>query len=634
MRIAQGLSISRARKAGKGLTVRRAARFTRVDLAGHGSGPTVVTRAKVALSFLGCRIAAGSCCSQSRLDGKIGSKMAQKGGKMATFAGTCHVAIYDATHLLPNCCVNCRRKEHPRAGSRFPGTFAGAALCARAFSAVPGRPVPVGCGPFWGLALAAVRGRVVCVCRCAACSRWPFSSVVAWGLVFRFHPAVAPSFSLARIGVASVGLRFSSISSVLSVALVGSLRGRRSSRRWSSLCSRCFGLPVGFSRPSLPRLRFWVALFGAGLCRVGAGGSISVCCSCPSCFFSGFLGGRSSPSGLVRAGRLVRFRLCSSFLVWVARRVAFFVVRLLVSSALGFSGCAGLWAVFFGWFLARAAVSRPVVSLARRSRWLSSSSLASASSFRFLSYLPFGGLGVVGRCFVSLALFLGPRAVVLGGHLAGLPLGALFAFCVALVSFFLLCVFLVFCPRGAQPSGGVGVYLASGFVVSRGLLFAFPGSFGRVPFCLRLVAGVLFSSLRAFGFVPCCLVALRPPGGGGGDLRVVIACVVSRLCALFVSFLGWVVCSLFCCVSLLSSCAVLFSWLLALCFSLGVWSLSLVLRFFFFGGSVGAGGGLAFGGRGLGGVSGGLVLSFFCGGSLLAPLGGARVRWRWTLCCI
>ena len=37
--------------------------------------------------------------------------MAQKGGKMATFAGTCYVTIYDATPLLQCGCVNCRRKE-------------------------------------------------------------------------------------------------------------------------------------------------------------------------------------------------------------------------------------------------------------------------------------------------------------------------------------------------------------------------------------------------------------------------------------------------------------------------------------------------------------------------------------------
>src|SRR5271166_4457295 len=37
--------------------------------------------------------------------------MAQKGGKMATFAGTCYVTIYGATPLLPCSCVNCRPKE-------------------------------------------------------------------------------------------------------------------------------------------------------------------------------------------------------------------------------------------------------------------------------------------------------------------------------------------------------------------------------------------------------------------------------------------------------------------------------------------------------------------------------------------
>src|SRR5271157_5282367 len=48
-------------------------------------------------SFLGCRIAAGPCRSQSRMDGKMGVKSPEKGGKMATFAGTCYVAVYGPT---------------------------------------------------------------------------------------------------------------------------------------------------------------------------------------------------------------------------------------------------------------------------------------------------------------------------------------------------------------------------------------------------------------------------------------------------------------------------------------------------------------------------------------------------------
>ena len=52
MRIAQDLSMSQVRKAGKSWTVRSAARFSPgVDLAGRGWGPTVVTRANVATLF-------------------------------------------------------------------------------------------------------------------------------------------------------------------------------------------------------------------------------------------------------------------------------------------------------------------------------------------------------------------------------------------------------------------------------------------------------------------------------------------------------------------------------------------------------------------------------------------------------
>src|SRR5271166_278758 len=40
-----------------------------------------------------------------------GGKMAQKGGKMATFVETCYVTVYDATPLLPCRCVYCRPKE-------------------------------------------------------------------------------------------------------------------------------------------------------------------------------------------------------------------------------------------------------------------------------------------------------------------------------------------------------------------------------------------------------------------------------------------------------------------------------------------------------------------------------------------
>jgi len=46
-----------------------------------------------------------------------GGKTPQKGGKMATFAGTCYVTIYDATPLLSCSCVNCRRKERRETSS-------------------------------------------------------------------------------------------------------------------------------------------------------------------------------------------------------------------------------------------------------------------------------------------------------------------------------------------------------------------------------------------------------------------------------------------------------------------------------------------------------------------------------------
>ncbi len=64
------------------------------------------------LSFPEWRIAAGPCRSEKPTGWQNGGKMAQKGGKMATFAGTCYVTIYDATPLLQCGCVNCRRKEH------------------------------------------------------------------------------------------------------------------------------------------------------------------------------------------------------------------------------------------------------------------------------------------------------------------------------------------------------------------------------------------------------------------------------------------------------------------------------------------------------------------------------------------
>src|SRR5208282_1189678 len=41
----------------------------------------------------------------------------KKWGKMATFAGTCYVTIYDATPLLQCGCVNCRQKERRETNS-------------------------------------------------------------------------------------------------------------------------------------------------------------------------------------------------------------------------------------------------------------------------------------------------------------------------------------------------------------------------------------------------------------------------------------------------------------------------------------------------------------------------------------
>src|SRR5271157_692150 len=81
MRIAQDLSISRVRKAGKASRSPARPGSPGVDLAGRGWGPTVVARANVAALFPWWRIAAGPCCSQSRLAGKMGVKCPQKGAK-------------------------------------------------------------------------------------------------------------------------------------------------------------------------------------------------------------------------------------------------------------------------------------------------------------------------------------------------------------------------------------------------------------------------------------------------------------------------------------------------------------------------------------------------------------------------
>ena len=82
-----------------------------VDRAGRGWGPTVVPRANVATLFAWVPYSGWPLPLSQPIGWQNGGKMAQKGGKMATFAGTCYVTIYDATPVLPSCCVNCRRKE-------------------------------------------------------------------------------------------------------------------------------------------------------------------------------------------------------------------------------------------------------------------------------------------------------------------------------------------------------------------------------------------------------------------------------------------------------------------------------------------------------------------------------------------
>src|SRR5271157_2563684 len=100
MRIAQDLSISRVRKAGKSSTVRNAARFTRVDLAGRDSAPTVVTRASVPTHFPWVPESGWPLPLSKPIGWQNGGKMTQNGGKMATFAGTCYVTGYGVTPVL------------------------------------------------------------------------------------------------------------------------------------------------------------------------------------------------------------------------------------------------------------------------------------------------------------------------------------------------------------------------------------------------------------------------------------------------------------------------------------------------------------------------------------------------------
>src|SRR5271157_101543 len=111
MRIAQDLSISRVRKAGKASRFAARPSSPGVDLAGRGWGPTVVTRANVATLFPWVPDSGWTLPLSKPIGWQNGGKMPPKGGKMATFAETCYVTVYDAAPLLPCGCVYCRPKE-------------------------------------------------------------------------------------------------------------------------------------------------------------------------------------------------------------------------------------------------------------------------------------------------------------------------------------------------------------------------------------------------------------------------------------------------------------------------------------------------------------------------------------------
>ncbi len=82
LRIAHDLSMSQVRKAGKSLTVRSAARFTRGCSGRTRLGPDRHHESERGHSLsLGCRKASGPCRSQSRLDGKMGVNWPKKGAK-------------------------------------------------------------------------------------------------------------------------------------------------------------------------------------------------------------------------------------------------------------------------------------------------------------------------------------------------------------------------------------------------------------------------------------------------------------------------------------------------------------------------------------------------------------------------
>src|SRR5271157_3634255 len=117
MRIAQDLWMSQVRKAGQSLTVRSAAKFTR-----GCSGRTRLVpdrrHERERGHFFPWVPGSGWPLPLAKPIGwQNGGKMAQKGGKTATFAGTCYVTICDATPLLPCGCVNCRRKERRETNS-------------------------------------------------------------------------------------------------------------------------------------------------------------------------------------------------------------------------------------------------------------------------------------------------------------------------------------------------------------------------------------------------------------------------------------------------------------------------------------------------------------------------------------
>src|SRR5208337_5425442 len=85
-----------------------------VDLAGRGSGPTVVRRANMATLFSWVPDSGWPLPLSKRTGWQNGGKMPQKGGKMATFAGKGYVTGYVATPLLSCGCVNCRRMSAER----------------------------------------------------------------------------------------------------------------------------------------------------------------------------------------------------------------------------------------------------------------------------------------------------------------------------------------------------------------------------------------------------------------------------------------------------------------------------------------------------------------------------------------